>query len=91
MQDMAADHKSSVSTIDTLRNQLDSFAGRLGELERLKETQETTIQAKEEEKTVAHSQIKVSITFVLINGQLCRNCFASYFKEICYLANIYVC
>ncbi|XP_064400087.1 carboxy-terminal kinesin 2-like isoform X2 [Halichondria panicea] len=58
LQDMAADHKSSVSTIDTLRNQLDSFAGRLGELERLKETQETTIQAKEEEKTVAHSQIK---------------------------------
>ena len=57
---MATEQKTSASTIQDLRSQVESFVGRLEGLERLKETQESTIQVKEQEKTVAHYQIKVS-------------------------------
>ena len=53
---MVAEQKTSASAIEDLRS-------RLEELERLKETQESTIQVNEQEKTVAHYQIKVSISY----------------------------
>lgn len=58
---MAVERKTTISTIETLQDQLQSFSGRLGELEQLKKCQESTILVKEKEKTVAHSQIKVCI------------------------------
>ena len=61
LQDMAAEQKTSATTIGDLRTQLDSFAGRLGELENLREQQEGTIKVKQEENTVASTQIKVAI------------------------------
>ncbi len=58
---MAAERKTTISTIGILTEKLDNFSGRLEELEQLKATQETTILVKEKEKTVAHSQIKVRV------------------------------
>lgn len=72
---MAAEQKTSTTTIGDLRAQLDSFSGRLSELEKLKEQQEGTIKVKQEEYTVASTQIKVgtdsALCMVVVNVCVC--------------------
>ena len=56
---MADERKNAKFTIDSLQFQLEGLAGRINDLEHVKQEQEGTIRVQLEEQSTASSQIKV--------------------------------
>lgn len=56
---MADERKNAKFTIESLQSQLEGLAGRINDLEYVKQEQEGTIRVQLEEQSTASSQIKV--------------------------------